>query len=100
MLLAFALLVGGIDPTAAHVQPVTPPIPVVVKVLATVQPLRVYEPVAEMKCPNGYDLWWPYGKEFDDQYAECVKFTKLEHERLQKLKQYIHVIVTEDTKSK
>lgn len=59
--------------------------------LSHVQPVRVFEPVRELKCPAGYDLWWPYGKEFNDRYAECVKYSTAERMRLEKLKRQIKV---------
>ncbi|HZE25853.1 MAG TPA: hypothetical protein VE083_00630 [Terriglobales bacterium] len=42
--------------------------------VVSVSPVRVFEPYAEVKCPRGYSVWWPGGKEFDnDKYAECIK---------------------------
>ena len=41
----------------------------------SIPPIRVFQPYPDVKCPHGYSLWWPAGKEFDnDQYAQCVKF--------------------------
>lgn len=38
-------------------------------------PIRVYRPFPKLVCPPGYSIWWPEGKEFqNDRYAECVKF--------------------------
>ena len=37
-------------------------------------PIRVYLPTPRLVCPAGYSIWWPEGKEFqNDKYAECVK---------------------------
>jgi hypothetical protein len=34
----------------------------------------MYRPVPRVVCPDGYSIWWPEGKEFqNDRYAECVK---------------------------
>jgi hypothetical protein len=41
----------------------------------SISPIRVFQPYPDVKCPHGYSLWWPAGKEFDnDRYAQCVKF--------------------------
>ncbi len=41
----------------------------------SIPPIRVFQPYPDVKCPHGYSLWWPAGKEFEnDRYAECVKF--------------------------
>jgi hypothetical protein len=40
----------------------------------SISPIRVFQPYPDVKCPHGYSIWWPYGKEFDnDKYAECIK---------------------------
>jgi hypothetical protein len=40
----------------------------------SISPIRVFQPYPNVKCPHGYSIWWPYGKEFDnDKYAECIK---------------------------
>jgi hypothetical protein len=40
----------------------------------SIPPIRVFQPYPDVKCPAGYMVWWPQGKEFDnDQYAECIK---------------------------
>jgi hypothetical protein len=40
----------------------------------SIPPIRVFQPYPDVKCPHGYSLWWPAGKEFDnDRYAECIK---------------------------
>jgi hypothetical protein len=40
----------------------------------SIAPIREFRPYPAVKCPRGYSLWWPAGKEFDnDKYAECVK---------------------------
>lgn len=37
-------------------------------------PIREFQPYPHVKCPRGYSLWWPAGREFDnDRYAQCVK---------------------------
>ena len=41
----------------------------------SISPIRVFQPYPDVRCPRGYSLWWPAGKEFDnDRYAQCVKF--------------------------
>ena len=40
----------------------------------SIAPIRVFQPYPYVKCPRGYSLWWPAGKEFNnDEYAECIK---------------------------
>jgi hypothetical protein len=40
----------------------------------SIAPIRVFQPYPSVKCPKGYSLWWPAGKEFNnDAYAECVQ---------------------------
>src|SRR6266436_5362261 len=40
----------------------------------SIAPIRVFQPYPYVKCPKGYSLWWPGGKEFEnDKYAQCVK---------------------------
>ncbi|HYK50027.1 MAG TPA: hypothetical protein VEU94_09900 [Terriglobales bacterium] len=40
----------------------------------SIPPIRTFEPYPDVKCPSGYAIWWPQGKEFDnDRYAECRK---------------------------
>lgn len=40
----------------------------------SIPPIRTYQPFPNVKCPVGYSIWWPQGKEFDnDRYAECIK---------------------------
>ncbi len=42
--------------------------------VVSIPPIRVFQPYPSVKCPHGYLIWWPSGKEFDnDRYAECVK---------------------------
>lgn len=42
--------------------------------VVSISPIRVFQPYPEVKCPSGYSIWWPYGKEFDnDKYAACIK---------------------------
>jgi hypothetical protein len=39
-----------------------------------VPPIRVSDPYPGVKCPRGYSIWWPPGREFDDdKYAKCIK---------------------------
>lgn len=46
----------------------------VLHVVVSIPPIRVFQPYPDVKCPRGYSLWWPAGKEFDnDRYAECIK---------------------------
>ena len=41
----------------------------------SISPIRVFQPYPDVKCPHGYSLWWPAGREFEnDRYAHCVKF--------------------------
>jgi hypothetical protein len=40
----------------------------------SISPIRVFRPYPTVKCPKGYQLWWPAGKEFqNDRYAECLQ---------------------------
>jgi|SRR5215470_4792166 len=40
----------------------------------SIPPIHVFQPYPDVKCPKGYYVWWPAGKEFDnDRYAECIK---------------------------
>jgi hypothetical protein len=40
----------------------------------SIPPIHVFQPYPDVKCPRGYSVWWPAGKEFDnDRYAECIK---------------------------
>ena len=40
----------------------------------SIPPIHVFQPYPDVKCPRGYSIWWPAGKEFDnDRYAECIK---------------------------
>ena len=40
----------------------------------SIPPIRFFQPYPGVKCPSGYTIWWPQGKEFDsDRYAECIK---------------------------
>lgn len=40
----------------------------------SIPPIRYFQPYPHVKCPPGYSLWWPEGKEFDnDKYAECIQ---------------------------
>jgi hypothetical protein len=42
--------------------------------VVSIPPIRVFQPYPYVKCPQGYSIWWPAGKEFDnDRYAQCVK---------------------------
>jgi len=42
--------------------------------VVSISPIRVFQPYPDVKCPRGYSIWWPQGKEFDnDKYAECIK---------------------------
>jgi hypothetical protein len=42
--------------------------------VVSIAPIRVFQPYPYVKCPKGYSLWWPAGKEFNnDAYAECVQ---------------------------
>jgi hypothetical protein len=40
----------------------------------SIPPIRTFQPYPDVKCPAGYSIWWPQGKEFsNDQYAQCIK---------------------------
>jgi hypothetical protein len=40
----------------------------------SIPPIRIFEPFPDVKCPKGYSIWWPQGKEFEnDRFAECIK---------------------------
>ena len=40
----------------------------------SIPPIHVFQPYPDVKCPRGYSVWWPQGKEFEnDKYAECIK---------------------------
>jgi hypothetical protein len=40
----------------------------------SISPIRTFQPFPDVKCPPGYSMWWPAGKEFEnDKYAQCVK---------------------------
>jgi hypothetical protein len=42
--------------------------------VVSIPPIRVFQPYPDVKCPRGYSIWWPVGKEFDnDRYAQCIK---------------------------
>jgi hypothetical protein len=42
--------------------------------VVSIAPIRVFQPYPDVKCPRGYSLWWPAGKEFDnDRYAQCIQ---------------------------
>ena len=40
----------------------------------SIPPIHYFQPYPVVKCPAGYSVWWPQGKEFEnDRYAECIK---------------------------
>jgi hypothetical protein len=42
--------------------------------ISPIREFRPYPSVKCVKCPRGYSLWWPSGKEFEnDKYAQCIK---------------------------
>jgi hypothetical protein len=42
--------------------------------MISIAPIRMFQPYPSVKCPKGYTLWWPAGKEFEnDTYAQCVQ---------------------------
>lgn len=44
----------------------------------SIPPIRTFQPYPDVKCPAGYSIWWPQGKEFNnDQYAQCIKPVKV-----------------------
>jgi hypothetical protein len=48
----------------------------------SIPPIRVFQPYPDVKCPKGYSVWWPAGKEFDnDRYAECIQPIAKPHAR-------------------
>ena len=48
-----------------------------------IPPIRVFQPFPNVKCPTGYSLWWPEGKEFsNDQYAECIKPIRAQQKKI------------------
>jgi hypothetical protein len=50
---------------------------VILQIAVSIPPIRVFQPYPNMKCPQGYSLWWPDHKEFDnDKYAQCVKWKR------------------------
>jgi hypothetical protein len=46
----------------------------------SIPPIRTFQPFPDVKCPAGYSIWWPHGKEFDnDRFAECIKPLHVEY---------------------
>jgi hypothetical protein len=46
----------------------------------SIPPIRTFQPFPDVKCPAGYSVWWPKGKEFDnDRFAECIKPIRANH---------------------
>jgi len=40
----------------------------------SIPPIRTFQPYPDIKCPSGYSVWWPQGKEFEnDRFAECIR---------------------------
>jgi hypothetical protein len=40
----------------------------------SIPPIRTFQPYPDVECPLGYSVWWPPGKEFDnDRFAQCIK---------------------------
>jgi len=40
----------------------------------SIPPIRTFQPYPDVKCPSGYSVWWPQGKEFEsDRFAQCIK---------------------------
>src|SRR5437016_1888461 len=62
-------------PPVAAPLPVSPAASVILQRIS-IQPLRLFAgPPPRLRCPAGYELWWPAGAEFEhDRYAECAKF--------------------------
>ena len=45
--------------------------------VVSIAPIRTFQPYPDVHCPRGYAIWWPAGKEFNnDKYAECIKMPK------------------------
>ena len=45
----------------------------------SIPPIRTFQPFQDVKCPAGYSIWWPQGKEFEnDRFAECIKPVRTE----------------------
>jgi hypothetical protein len=55
------------------------------EVRMSVPPVHVLEPTLKWVCPEGYTVWWPWGKEFDDKDAECVKYVPAEQAAAKKI---------------
>ena len=67
----------------------------VLHAVVSIPPIRVFQPYPDVKCPNGYSLWWPAGKEFEnDRYAQCVKFARTPTKAAAKPAHSGHKIVT------
>jgi hypothetical protein len=42
--------------------------------VVSIAPIRTFQPYPSVRCPKGYSLWWPAGKEFEnDRFAQCVQ---------------------------
>ena len=42
--------------------------------MISISPIRTLQPYPSVRCPKGYTLWWPAGKEFEnDKFAQCVQ---------------------------
>lgn len=49
----------------------------ILQIAISISPIRVSQPYPHVKCPKGFELWWPDGREFEnDKYAQCVKWEK------------------------
>lgn len=61
----------------------------------SIPPIRVFQPYPDVRCPHGYSLWWPVGKEFDnDRYAQCVKFVAAPAKASAKSAHSVHKVTT------
>ncbi len=41
--------------------------------VVSIAPIRTFQPYPDVHCPRGYSIWWPAGKEFNnDKYAQCI----------------------------
>jgi len=51
----------------------------------SIPPIRTFQPYPDVKCPSGYSVWWPQGKEFEnDRFAECIKPIRTERSSVMK----------------
>jgi hypothetical protein len=40
----------------------------------SIPPIHYFQPYPLVKCPPGYSVWWPQGKECkNNRFAQCIK---------------------------